>query len=44
MSTSANLLIRGRELAADTWQRVVLVEGETAETASLPAGPACDEA
>lgn len=39
MSTPANLLIRGRELATDTWQRIVLAEGESAESATLPAGP-----
>lgn len=39
MSTPANLLIRGRALATDAWQRIVLAEGESAESATLPAGP-----
>lgn len=39
MSTPTVFLIRGRALAADTWQLVALSEGDAAETKTLPAGP-----
>lgn len=39
MSTPANTLIRDRQVVADTWQRLLLAEGETPESVVLPAGP-----
>lgn len=32
-------IIKNRRLVEDTWQRLILAEGETADTVALPPGP-----